>query len=63
MVRRTRPPRGHTPVLTHTGANWQRLSVAAALAFRWDARRTRFFFRPRPGSYPDAALIAPLRQL
>src|SRR6266496_6593442 len=27
VVRRTWAPRGQTPVLTHTGANWQRLSV------------------------------------
>jgi transposase len=63
VVRRTWAPRGHTPVLTHTRANWHRLSVAGALAFRWDARRTRFYFQTRPGSYTDVALIAFLRQL
>jgi len=63
VVRRTWAPRGHTPVLTHTRATWQRLSVAGALAFRWDARRTRFYFQTRPGSYTDVALIAFLRQL
>lgn len=63
VVRRTWAPRGHTPVLTHTRANWQRLSVAGALAFRWDARRTRFYFQTRPGSYTDVALIAFVRQL
>src|SRR5262245_23051647 len=35
VVRRTWAPRGETPVLTHP-FNWQRLSVAVALAFRWD---------------------------
>src|ERR1700687_4505573 len=63
VVRRTWAPRGQTPVLTATGANWQRLSVAGALAFRWDARRTRFYFQTRPGSYTDVALIAFVRQL
>ena len=37
--------------------------MAGALAFRWDARRTRFYFQTRPGSYTDVALIAFLRQL
>src|SRR5207249_10528609 len=63
VVRRTWAPRGQTPILTHTRATWRRLSVAGALAFRWDARRTRFYFQTRPGSYTDVALIAFLRQL
>src|SRR5437867_4429445 len=63
VVRRTWAPRGHPPVLTHTGANWTRLSIAAALAFRWDGRRQRCYFQTRPGSYNDLALIAFLRAL
>ena len=63
VVRRTWAPRGHPPVLTHTGANWTRLSIAAALAFRWDGRRSRCYFQTRPGSYTDLALIAFLRTL
>lgn len=63
VVRRTWAPRGETPVLRPTGGNWKRLSVAAALAFRWDGRRTRFFFRTQPGSYTDATLIRFLRTL
>src|SRR2546422_3579275 len=39
VVCRTWAPRGDTPVLTHVGGNWKRLSVAGALAFRWDGRR------------------------
>jgi transposase len=58
VVRRTWAPRGETPILIHTGANWKRLSIAAALAFRWDGRRTRFYFQTRPGTYTDSALIA-----
>jgi transposase len=49
--------------LIHTGANWTRLSIAAALAFRWDGRRCRCYFQTRPGSYNDVALIAFLRAL
>ena len=63
VVCRTWAPRGHTPVLTHVGGAWKRLSVAAALAFRWDGRRTRFFFHTQPGAYTDRTLIAFLRQL
>lgn len=63
VVCRTWAPRGETPVLTHVGANWQRLSIAGALAFRWDGRRTRFFFQTQPGSYTDRTLIGFLRDL
>lgn len=63
VVRRTWAPRGQTPVLIHTGANWKRLSVAGALAFRWDGRRTRFYFHTRPGTYTDQALLGFLRAL
>jgi hypothetical protein len=57
VVRRTWAPRGETPILTHTGGNWKRLSIAGALAFRWDGRRSRFFFQTHAGSYTDAVLI------
>ena len=63
VVRRTWAPRGHPPVLIHTGGNWSRLSIAAALAFRWDGRRRRCYFQTRPGSYNDLALIGFLRAL
>jgi transposase len=63
VVRRTWAPRGQPPVLTHTAANWKRLSVAAGLAFRWDGRRTRLYFQTQPGSYTDRTLIAFLRDL
>lgn len=63
VVRRTWAPRGETPVLIHTGRNWHRRSVAGALAFRWDGRRTRFFFQTREGNDNDIALIAFLRAL
>lgn len=49
--------------MRHTGANWSRLSIAAALAIRWDGRRRRCYFQTRPGSYNDVALIGFLRAL
>lgn len=49
--------------MIHTGGNWSRLSIAAALAFRWDGRRRRCYFQTRPGSYNDLALIGFLRAL
>ncbi|HEV8614239.1 MAG TPA: IS630 family transposase [Methylomirabilota bacterium] len=57
VVRRTWAPRGETPILTHTGGNWKRLSIAGALACRWDGRRSRFFFQTHAGRYTDAVLI------
>jgi DDE superfamily endonuclease len=56
VVRRTWAPRGETPVLTHP-FNWQRLSVAVALAFRGDGRRPRLYFQTRPGTYKTDSLI------
>jgi transposase len=63
VVCRTWAPRGETPILTPVGGHWKRLSIAGALAFRWDGRRSRFFFQTRPGTYKDVGLISFLRQL
>ena len=63
VVRRTWAPRGQTPILSHTGGHWQRLSVAGALAFRWDGLAVRFFFQTCPDSYTDTRLIPFLRAL
>jgi transposase len=63
VVRRTWAPCGHTPVLRHTGRNWKRLSIAAALAFRWDGRRVRLYFQTQPGTYTDTPLIRFVRAL
>lgn len=63
VVRRTWAPRGQTPVLIHPLNNWKRLSIAAALAFRWDGRRARLFFQTRPGTYTTKALLPFLRAL
>ena len=37
--------------------------MAAALAFRWDGRRTSLFFQTRSGPYTAASPISFLRQL
>src|ERR1043165_9191949 len=63
VVRRTWAPRGQPPILTHVGSNWKRLSIAAALAFRWDGHRRRVYFQTRPGTYTDERLITFLRAL
>lgn len=63
VVRRTWAPRGHTPLLKPVGRNWKRLSIAGALAFRWDGRRARFYFQTRPGTFTEPPLIAFLRSL
>lgn len=61
-VRRTWAPKGETPVLIHA-FNWSKLSVCAALGYRWDGRRSRLFFQTREGSYNSASLIEFLEDL
>jgi transposase len=61
-VRRTWAPRGETPVLVHA-FNWQKMSLAAGLVYRWDGWRARLFFQMKPDSYDSAALVRFLRDL
>jgi len=61
-VRATWAPRGHTPVLRHR-FNWQRLSIAGALAYEPDGSAAHLIFQLRPGAYNDAALIQFLSEL
>ena len=61
-IRRTWAPRGETPVLIHA-FNWAKLSICAAMGYRWDGRRSRLFFQTREGSYNTASLIAFLDDL
>jgi transposase len=61
-IRRTWAPKGETPVLIHA-FNWQKLSVSAALAYRWDGRRSRLYFQTTPGSYNTEKLIVFLTHL
>lgn len=60
-VRRTLVPKGQTPVLIHA-FNGGKISVAAALAYRWDGKRSRLYFQTRPGS-SGKSQIAFLEQL
>jgi len=43
--------------------NWKKLSVCAALGYRWDGRRCRLWFQTRPGSYNTESLLGFLRDL
>jgi transposase len=43
--------------------NWKKLSVAMALALRWDGRRSQLFFQTLPGSYNGSSLISFLEDL
>jgi len=61
-VRRTWAPRGETPLLIHA-FNWSKISICAALGYRWDGRRSRLYFQTCAGSYNDRRLIAFLEDL
>ena len=61
-VRRTWAPKGQTPVLIHA-FNWSKMSVCAAIGYRWDGRRSRLFFQTRSGSYNSESLIRFLQDL
>lgn len=41
--------------------NWKRISMAAALAYRWDGARTRLFFWTQDGNYNEESLIEFIR--
>jgi DDE superfamily endonuclease len=61
-IRRTWAPRGKTPVVRYP-FNWKRLSICSAIAYHWDGRRSRLFFRIVAGSFTDEKLIEFLTQL
>jgi len=61
-VRRTWAPKGETPLLIHA-FNWKKLSICAALGYRWDGRRTRLYFQTMEGSYNSEKLIGFLQDL
>ncbi len=42
---------------------WKKVSVAGALAYRWDGRRCRLYFQTKEGSYNTRSLITFLRVL
>jgi transposase len=43
--------------------NWQKMSLCAALVYRWDGRRAQLFFQMKPESYDSPALIGFLEGL
>jgi hypothetical protein len=61
-IHRTWAPKGETPVLIHA-FNWKKMSIAAALAYRWDGKRSRLFFQTKSDSYNEDSLIAFLKDL
>jgi len=61
-VRRTWAPRGQTPLVVHP-FNWKKLSICSVIAYWWNGRRCRLFFRVVGGSYNDVKLIDFLEQL
>jgi len=61
-VRRTWAPRGQTPLVVHP-FNWKKLSICSVIAYWWNGRRCRLFFRVVGGSYNDVKLIEFLEQL
>lgn len=61
-IRRTWAPKGQTPVLIHA-FNWKKMSIAAALAFSWDGKRSRLFFQTKSDSYNTESLVGFLKDL
>ena len=61
-VRRTWAPKGETPVLIHS-FSWKKMSICAAIAYRWDGSSAKTFFQMKPGSYDTGSLIAFLGDL
>jgi len=61
-LRRTWAPKGQTPVVVHP-FNWKKMSISAALAYRWDGKRARMYFQMKPDSYDGTALIGFLKEL
>src|SRR5256886_6534724 len=61
-VRRTWAPKGETPILIHA-FNWSKMSICAALGYRWDGRRSRLFFQTREGNYNSESLLSFLTDL
>jgi hypothetical protein len=43
--------------------NWKKLSICAAIAYRWDGKRSRVYFQTVPDSYNDDKLIVFLKEL
>ncbi len=55
-IRQTWAPRGQTPIITHS-FSWQKLSMNAALVYRWDGKPVNLYFEIIPGSYDQYRLV------
>jgi DDE superfamily endonuclease len=55
-VRSTWAPRGKTPLIRHR-FSWSKLSMAAALAYRWDKKEAAMVFALQDEAYDTATLI------
>lgn len=62
-IRRSWAPRGETPILRPRGNHWTKNSVAAALGFRWDGKKTRLLARTKPDSFDTESLIQFVKDL
>jgi transposase len=60
-VRATWAPRGRTPILRHH-FTWSRLSVSAALAYKYDRSEAALVFQVKDGAYDTESLIDFLEQ-
>jgi hypothetical protein len=61
-IRRTWAPKGETPILIHA-FNWKKISICAAMGYRWDGKRTKLLFQTRDGNYNAPSLIEFLEDL
>lgn len=43
--------------------NWKKMSICAAVGYRWDGRRSKLFFQTRDASYNTPSLIQFLKDL
>jgi len=43
--------------------NWKKMSICAALGYRWDGQRSKLYFQTREGSYNTPSLVQFLKDL
>lgn len=55
-IHQTWAPKGQTPIITHS-FSWKKLSMNAALVYRWDGKPVNLYFEIIPGSYNQHRLL------
>lgn len=55
-IRRTWARKGQTPIICHS-FSWHKLSMNAALVYRWDGRPVNLYFEIIPGSYDQHRMV------